>query len=339
MRREHTIQIHITDDCGVNCPHCYIGDQRLSSPSHMSYDTFIKTVEQEIELVTNISHYAENEVFPVFHITGGDPLKHPDIWEMLSYLKKRNYKIGILGNPTSTGKLKQLKGMGVISYQISIDGLSLYHDIIRGKGKYNQAIQFLRKCKSLDIKSFIMMNVTKDNISQIIPLYERLSKLEAPPFSFAFARVATIGNAKTNGIESYEMKPLDYKEIFKQLDELQKDSPVKITMKDPLWSLYLYEQEKLKAYEEIFHGGCGMGISLYSIDVDGTITPCRRYPEKLGNIEKNTLNDIYFNSDLMQKYRDPENFGECKNCEIFYHCRGCPAISNMLKDPQCWKGH
>ena len=31
---------------------------------------------------------------PYFCITGGDPILHPDFWELLSELKRRNYNYG-----------------------------------------------------------------------------------------------------------------------------------------------------------------------------------------------------------------------------------------------------
>ena len=89
---------------------------------------------------------------------------------------------------------------------------------------------------------------------------------------------------------------------------------------------------------------CSAGKSSLDILPDGTILPCRRLPIALGNILKDNIYEIWFNSDVLWNLRNPSNLkGKCSGCEYLDRCGGCRAMSlavsddYLAEDPLCWK--
>ena len=94
-------------------------------------------------------------------------------------------------------------------------------------------------------------------------------------------------------------------------------------------------------------GGCAAGVSGLTILPDGTITPCRRLPIPLGNINRDSLREIWVTSPVLNRLRDRTAYrGKCGACSRWAACRGCRAIAYayaqahggddyLADDPQC----
>jgi MoaA/NifB/PqqE/SkfB family radical SAM enzyme len=76
-------------------------------------------------------------------ITGGDPLLHPNFWDLLSYLTDLGMEASIMGNPwtISDGVVKDLKRNGISTFQLSIDGMKKTHDLLRKKGSFDRTTE------------------------------------------------------------------------------------------------------------------------------------------------------------------------------------------------------
>ena len=66
---------------------------------------------------------AVHDRLPYFYITGGDPILHPDFWQLLELLKTHSIPFTILGNPfhLNDAVCQRLKNYGCEKYQLSID--------------------------------------------------------------------------------------------------------------------------------------------------------------------------------------------------------------------------
>ena len=73
---------------------------------------------------------------PYLYITGGDPILHPQFWNLLEKIKIKGWKTAILGNPfhLTEENCKKMYYYGVRKYQLSLDGLKETHDRIRQNG-------------------------------------------------------------------------------------------------------------------------------------------------------------------------------------------------------------
>ena len=75
-------------------------------------------------------------VIDSYSITGGDPLLNPDVWWLISELRRDKKKVTILGVPETITEvnIKKMKSLEIDSYQVSLDGMEKTHDKIRGRG-------------------------------------------------------------------------------------------------------------------------------------------------------------------------------------------------------------
>ena len=276
---------------------------------------------------------------------GGDPLLHPDFWQLMELLKAKNYKLAIMGNPFHlTDKTCQnLKAYGCEKYQMSIDGMRETHDYFRKPGSFDCTIEKIPVIRNAGIKCAIMSTVSGTNINEIPDVADLVVKHNAD--IFAFGRYCPTSQEKDTGIE-----PLAYRDFLDKLwnkYETYRAQGVNtyFNLKDHLWTLYLYEKGIFKipgnSKKGMVYDGCHLGICHMTILPNGDVYACRRFESKAGNVFKEQLYDIFITKE--EKYRDFSKFKKCSKCELMGFCRGCPAVTygttgNFYDaDPQCWK--
>ena len=90
------LQWHITDKCDQRCKHCYIfaGENKSYSPE---FD--FETLKQIF--FNYLATCEKMDKNPSIALTGGDPLLHDNVWELLHLFKEYNVPFAILGNPFS----------------------------------------------------------------------------------------------------------------------------------------------------------------------------------------------------------------------------------------------
>ena len=85
------------------------------------------------------------------------------------------------------------------------------------------------------------------------------------------------------------------------------------------------------------------GGSLLILLADGTLMPCRRLPDVIGNIFDGELKDTLQNSETMRALRDAPIPAACAGCAHAERCRGGAKCITCAKtgswegrDPDCW---
>ena len=339
--RYFSFQWHITDECDQRCKHCYIySGENLHKPESMSRENLYRVFENCLDFCKTF------ERIPYFYITGGDPILHPNFWEILETLHKNEINFSILGNPFHIDDrvLKRLKSLGCEKYQLSIDGMKKTHDFFRKPGSFDITLSKIKDINDAGICSVIMSTVSSLNIKEIPDVIDEVVKHEAEIFSFA--RYCPTGSEKTNGI-----KPEEYKKFLQVCDKKFREYEAKncrtyFDRKDHLWTLYNYENKNFKipddAEPKIIYDGCNCGNAHLTILPSGDVYACRRVKDsKAGNALENKLSDLWLNE--MEQFRDFEKFEKCSKCELLAYCRGCPAVAKGTNgdfyspDPQCWK--
>lgn len=134
MKQYFSFQWHITDECDQRCKHCYIfSEDNCRKPDFMNWDQIRETFQNCLDFC---------EVYdrlPYFYITGGDPILHPNFWQLLELLKEHDIPFTILGNPFHLNDevCRRLKSLGCQKYQLSIDGIRKTHDWFRKPGSFD----------------------------------------------------------------------------------------------------------------------------------------------------------------------------------------------------------
>ena len=334
-----SFQWHITEECDQRCKHCYI----YALGSHAKFK--MMTLSDMSKVLLNIETFAKKSGrSPYLYITGGDPILHPQFWELLEKIHIKGYRTAILGNPfhITEKNAKRMRDLGVVKYQLSLDGLKETHDRIRQEGSYDSTIKTIPVLQSAGIQVAIMATVSKWNVKEIPLLVDEVVKANAD--IFAFARYCP--SVKDRDVCC---SPFEYRDMLAACDkkfEEYKGGSTYFSKKDHLWTLYDYEKGKFDPNDypddEIVYGGCNCGNAHFTILSDGACYACRRMESKVGNALTDDLYDL-FTGDKMDAYRIYEKFEKCAKCPLLRFCRGCPAVAfgysggNMYaSDPECW---
>ena len=134
-----TLTIAITGECNLRCAHCWVDAGLAASVAWLPIDTGQRLVEEFAGLGgTSV------------RVTGGEPLLHPDWFELLRIINAAGLKVllqtnGMLFGDDNLQALQTLK-LKQLNIQISLDGATAaVHDQVRGAGAYAQVLRGLRR--------------------------------------------------------------------------------------------------------------------------------------------------------------------------------------------------
>lgn len=359
------LQIHITDFCNLKCKHCYVEDDRNYN---MPFSMFMKIIDDFMNFMQR--HRYMGEIL----ITGGEPILHPELFDMLEYLYSKYiegypFKIVIETNGTLISEqimdtFELYKEM-IYEFQVSIDGMEEIHDTNRGPGNWKlseKAIELI-KCRGFHIA--ISSVITKKNCYDIekVLVWAKQKKVRR----ITVSRLIPLGNnidyAKESVLDKQEFA-LIWERLYKVADELIKEvvageSETFLCMQRcDLWHLTDMErssyQWRVSGTPRYLLAGtaCQAGINILAIKPDGTVYPCRRFPYSIGNLSNCTIGEIWKSSQLLKEFRGRaiKMKGKCKNCRYLNDpidkklCSGgAPCLSKALgfsiydPDPMCYK--
>jgi len=339
-------QWHITNKCNLRCSHCYQDDYTNSSDMSL----------KELKNIANKLFYALSKWGKKgdTSITGGEPFVSKNLFPFLEYLDSSEEisNLDILSNGTMitdeiAEKLKKFTKLDNI--QISLDGSSPEtHDIIRGPGNFEKAIRGIKVLIRHGIDVKVMFTLQRCNMKDVLSLIglaikEKISGL-------TIERLVPMGSAKD--MRDSILSPEELKDIFQSISdradlEYEKGTQLRILKYRPLW--INIDPSRAKAefnttpYKEL-GAICSIGLDGLTILPDATVLPCRRFPMPIGNLKRDSLEKIWFTSDLLWQIRDKHNLkGKCNSCEFIPRCGGCRAMAYactgdyLSEDSQCWK--
>ena len=135
-----------------------------------------------------------------------------------------------------------------------------------------------------------------------------------------YRRVVPYGKAMTNTFVLPNKKEY-YKNIL-ELSELD-NSKIKVLIDDPILSV-------LKNKTDENYLACSAGINNLGISSNGVVYPCIFLREKIGDLNVDSLQDIWINNEILKKLRN-RDIGKCGKCQYSRICGGCRAFSGIYK--------
>ncbi len=336
------IQWHITDYCDQRCRHCYIFSEGHPALVSMPLEKMKQVTDQIIAFCRKIHRT------PYIYLTGGDPILHPDFWQLLEYFHEHQIRFCIMGNPfhLTPEVCARMKDLGCVKYQVSLDGLEKTHDMFRKPGSFQATLKAIRIIKESGMWAAVMSTVSKTNAAEIPALIDLADELGVDVYAVGRYCPTSVEKAYDPDIH---MTPQEYKSYMDSCWErytAHRDSQTTYQLKDHLWTLYLYEKGLFHPKEDIPENtvvdGCNLGRNHVTILPDGTVYACRRMESPIGNIFEKDLYSLW-TSEEYDKYRQYDKFTKCSRCNLRAFCRGCPSVTygythNMYDaDPQCWK--
>ena len=344
-QRKFFIQWDSTNDCNLNCSHCYHNREGEYHSKHQQNEENLMAFEEVKSMIDDLDQTCKRWSFsPRFQISGGEPLKRGDLLEIIDYTKSLNIETILLTNGTLiTRKVaRELKLRGIKRLQISIDGNKETNNRIRGMPyAYDKALEGIRNCATEGIKVTVSMTAMQCNKSQLEDIIVNSIRCGAKYVGFQ----SYVPNPKL-GINDPEF--IDSRGIYQLSKETRKlegiyGDQIHILQTEVLWQLMQWDTKLKREARKTgkFLSGCGAGFSGLSVLSDGTVYPCRRLPIIIGHISEG-IRKIMLESEVLKNLRDFDIMKE-NCCERVYYCRGCRAIAYattgdyMARDPMCFK--
>jgi radical SAM protein len=341
----------MTRACDLSCVHC-----RAAAQSRRSQ--FELTSEQGFALIDQIALLKPK----VFVITGGDPLKRDDLYDMIAYAKHAGLEPSVTPSATpllTPEAIAKMKEHGVARLAISLDHYrAADHDEFRRvPGSFDLTIRAIEAARDNNIPVQVNSTVSKRTAADMPKLAALLSQYSNVVMWSVFFLVPT-GRAKSSDmIEATEVETL-----FGDLYEISRSVPFNVRTTEAMhYRRYVMQRllaEKGKTTDElidpetglidastIFMGDIGrtkpIGVQMQTgaitrapkgvneakgfvfISHIGDVFPSGFLPLKAGNVKKESLVDIYRNSELFRSLRDSSNLqGKCGICEFRELCGG-----------------
>ena len=300
----------ITNNCNFKCPHC------------RAYEEF--TVDDEQMENKIIDELIKNDILTV-NISGGEPLLNPRIFEIIQRLSNANMYVGISTNGwLYKEKRKKLLEAGLKFIQVSLDGDKMLHEKFRGvEGSYERAVDTLKQAKKDGLFTQMNVTITSENLKTLEWNYNKA--LEIGVDKILYRRVVSAGKAVENDYIIPNKK--EYIDTIQKLIKLD-NSKLIVAVDDQI----IYAIKDIESDEKL---GCAAGIKIVGISSNGDIYPCIFLREKLGNITKDNLEELWQNNEILNKLRN-KDINECGKCKYKFSCGGCRAASGIFeKDLMC----
>jgi AdoMet-dependent heme synthase len=329
-----------TQACDLACVHCRASAQSERSPREL-------TTEQGYRLLDEIKSFGE----PLMVFTGGDPLKRPDLFDLIRY----SVKIGLRTNVTPSATpllnaeaIEGFKAAGVTRMAISLDGPdAASHDEFRGiPGTFERAMFALRHARDIGLDTQLQTTITKRNMGRLAEMAELAREVRTKMWSLFFLIVT--GRALDND----DLDPAEYEKVFEFMYELSKTSPFGVKTTEAM-HYRRYVAQRIKAEHGLTENENAKGVAWRTAGVSdgkgfvfvshqGEIYPSGFLPVSGGNVLENSLTDVYRNAPLFRTLRDTsQREGKCGLCEYQKVCGGSRSrayafTGNYLaEDPNC----
>ena len=333
MNNPFYIQWHITNLCNLRCHHCYQED--FSKRNDLDWSELKKVSDNVLFTLKEWGKKA------CIHLTGGEPLLKPDLFNLLNDLDRQS-KVGELGIITNgllvdRAMIKRLSDFSKLKkVKISLDGGDAEtNDAIRSKKTFEKVIQNFSYIKEMGrFEILLMFTIMKRNFKSLPSLFKLCQDLGID--GLIIERFIPLGRGKE--IKNEVLSQEEWKEMIGMLlDFFPPDG------EEPSLLPYQAFQVNFNGEEpELLGAPCVIGKDGICVMPNGDVLPCRRFPISIGNLLMDSLKTIWEKSELLEQLREKESLkGKCGRCKI-EDCRGCRSLALALtgdylsEDPHCW---
>lgn len=328
---EFYFQWHITEQCNKHCHHCY-------QNGHPKRDLPLVDLESILDRIDQALTKWDRQ--GTLSLTGGEPFVRQSelfaLMDRVDYLDSFVYYDVLTNGSLISGEIaSMLKNHRKLRrVQVSLEGSkAAINDAIRGEGSYEETLGAIRKMKGHGLTISVMATISRINYHDIPGLIELLDNEGVDTLSIE--RLIPEGRGEL--FHDQLLSPQELRELYGKVYEMASQTKnIRILMNRPLFTLVAPDDPNVGAL-------CSAGNNVLTIMPDGTVYPCRRLPLPIGNVLRDGLFAIWYDSEILWKIRDPGNIqGKCRGCDLLTNCRGCRAMAYfcsgdyMAEDPQCW---
>lgn len=336
----------LTNACGLACRHCRATAMPDPAPGELSTAEAIALLDD----ILGFGNPAAGEALPHVVMTGGDPLRRPDLDELIAAANDRG--IGVSLAPAVTPLLTRerlfgLKDAGVQAISLSLDGsTAAHHDDVRMvPGTFDATIEALDVAAAAGLPVQVNTLVTATTAADLPAIFELLSQHKLMQWSLFF--LISIGR----GSELVELSPGEAERVLSWAQQVGRGAPFRVKTTEAMHYRRLgaaallrsgKSKEEVEAHPMARAFGVRDGNGIVFVSNTGDVTPSGFLPLSVGNVRRTSLVQLYRDDPTMRSLRDPDQFkGRCGFCEYRDWCGGSRARAYawtgdpLESDPLC----
>jgi SynChlorMet cassette radical SAM/SPASM protein ScmF len=328
------IYFYLTEGCNLACRHCWI------APKYQQKDQTYPMLP--LDLFKSIIKQAKPLGLSGVKLTGGEPLLHPQIQEIIETVRTEGLRLivetnGVLCTPQLANRMAHCKNAFV---SVSLDGIDAKtHEWLRGvPGCFDAALEGVHRLVDAGLKPQIIMTLMRRNIDQAREMISFAKSLGAGTVKFNIIQPTARGKAMYQQGEALTIQELIHLgEIME--NELSKSAQIGVFFGHPL---------SFRPLGRMFGdngNGCGVcGIKgIIGVLADGSYALCgigENVPELIfGHAKTDQLEDVWKDSTIINELREglPSRLkGICADCHMKGLCLGSCIAQNYYRSKDLW---
>ncbi|WP_165067209.1 TIGR04053 family radical SAM/SPASM domain-containing protein [Paludisphaera rhizosphaerae] len=316
----------VTRACDLVCLHCRACAQARPDPAELS-------TAESLRLIDQIASFPEP---PLLVFTGGDPLKRPDLFDLIRHAAGVGLQTAITPSPTplvTADAIRRLKEAGIGRMAVSLDGVDAEtHDRVRGvAGSFDMTQRIMDDAREAGIPVQVNTTLTPGTFPQLEAIADLLELRGIALWSLFL--IIPVGRATAD----LRLDAERYEQAFERLWKLSREHSFMIKTTEGMhYRRYVLQRRKesggaepLRMSARGWNGGLpgvndGRGIMF--VGCCGLIHPSGFLPMTCGLFPHSNVVDVYQNSPVFRRLRDADSFGgKCGVCEYRHICGGSRA--------------
>ena len=336
--------------CNLTCKHCY----SISADKDFAGEL---TTEEIFATMDDLKRFR----VPVLILSGGEPLLHPDIFEISHRAKERVCYVGLSRSGTliDASNIERIAAVGYDYVGVSLDGIKETHDEFRRMaGAFDKSMHGIRLCKARGIKVGIRFTLTQDNAHDLPGLLRLMEEENLDKFYLSHLNYAGRGNKNRKNDVFHQATRQAMDLLFASCWQYQQEGKPKefVSGNNDADGVYLllwvrqnfpHLEEHVRAKLEQW-GGNSSGVNVANIDNLGNVHPDTMWWNyNLGNVRDRPFSAIWADtSDPIMaglKAQPRKVGGRCGACKYFNICGGNTRVrawqvsgDPWAEDPACY---
>lgn len=350
----------VTRACDLACAHCRATAMPARSLAEL-------TTDEGRTLIDQISSFGQPS--PLLVLTGGDPMKRPDLAELVAYAGSHHVPVEFSPSVTpllTPEVLRELRSAGLRSISLGIDSASgAVHDAFRRiDGVFARTMTAWDAAQQLGLKIQVNTTVAKLNLWDLPAIAHILRKLHAMAWSLFF--LVPVGR----GTYLEQITPQECEDVMNFVYDVGLSIAAKTTegqhFKRVVLERIVLSRLGLNPEQELGLGptyrklrarlswrrsldlvgrtpmDVNAGRGYVFVSHVGTVHPSGCLTASAGNVRIKTLNEIYRTSRLLNDLRHASLLGgRCGQCEFAPVCGGSRSRAfaatgdALAEDPLC----
>jgi len=296
-----TAQFELTYKCNLKCCHCNI----VPEPGREEL-----TTEEACSILDQLAEAG----CLVLTFTGGEPLTRSDIFEILTYSKKKGFNATLFTNGTliSPGVADKLRDINIDKVEISFYGITpgTFEKITRVRGSFHHCLQGIKLLQKRNIPVTLKMVVMTLNLKEFDRVKE-LAREQGIPFRYSHIIMPNFDGSPG---------PLLYRLPPKEAVDLEIENyPSADSEEERVWK----ESKPFVSKDEFFY--CTAGRNSLAINPYRELNLCSSFHFPRYDLRKG---DLFSGWKVLVDYVAGAKQGEscqCRDCEFWDFCCWCPV--------------